>query len=126
MPDGTVNGSRRVLIVEDEILLAMILADILVGLGHRVAGTATKVEQALRQAREGDIDFAILDINLAGAMSFPVADILRQRAIPFVFASGYGVDGLIDGYRGEPVLTKPFRLRDLERAMVEALAAKPH
>jgi len=102
----------------------MNLADILAGLGHYVVGTATKFEQALRLARDGDIDFAILDINLAGAMSFPVADILRKRAIPFVFASGYGLKGLIDGYRHEPVLTKPFRTQDLERAMAEALAAK--
>lgn len=121
MSDGTGKG-RRVLIVEDELLLALTLEDVLAGLGHRVTGVATRLDQALRLARDGDIDFAILDINLAGTLSFPVADILRERGIPFIFASGYGIHGLIEGYRDEPVLAKPFRLGELVKVMAGALA----
>ena len=107
----------RVLIVEDEIMLAMNLQDMLTDLGYQVVGIATRMEKALALATDGAIDFAIVDINLAGTLSFPVADILRQRAIPFLFASGYGTQGLIENYAGEYVLTKPFGARELERAI---------
>lgn len=117
--------SRRVLIVEDEILLVMNLQDMLTGLGHVVTCVATRIDRALALARDGDIDFAVLDLNVAGTLSFPVADVLRQRGIPFIFASGYGIQGLIDGYRGECVLTKPFGPRDLERTIAQLLSARP-
>ena len=122
MSDGTVKA-RRVLIVEDEILLAMNLQDMLFQLGHVVTGVATRVDKALALARDGDIDFAVLDLNVAGTLSFPVADVLRQRGIPFIFASGYGIQGLIDGYLGECVLTKPFDLWQLERMIGQSLSA---
>ena len=111
---------KRVLIVEDEVLLAMHLEDMLSALGHEVVGQATRIDKAIELARESDIDFAVLDINVAGTMSFPVADILRQRGIPFTFATGYGAEGLMDGYGDFPVLRKPYGQEDLERAIAQA------
>lgn len=111
--------ARRVLIVEDEALLAMHLEDLLTDLGHEVVGRATRIDEAIDLARDSDIDFAILDINVAGAKSFPVADILRQRGIPFAFATGYGAEGLDDGYRDELALRKPYSQRDLERTIAQ-------
>ncbi len=113
--------AKRVLIVEDEVLLAMHLADMLTALGHEVVGQATRVDAAMELARNGDIDFALLDINVAGNSSFPVADILRGRGIPFAFASGYGAEGLTDGYRGCPSLRKPYAEADLERTIARVL-----
>jgi CheY-like chemotaxis protein len=109
--------SKRVLIVEDDVLVSWHLKDLLSDLGHSVVAQATNVDDAMRLAREGAIDFAILDINVAGTRSFPVADILRQRGIPFAFASGYGDEGLVDGYRKVPALQKPYARKDLERTI---------
>lgn len=113
--------AKRVLIVEDEVLLAMHLEDLLNALGHEVIGQATRVDAAMELARKSDIDFAILDVNIAGTKSFPVADILRQRGIPFAFATGYGAEGLVDGYREFPALQKPYGQDDLERTIAQAM-----
>lgn len=113
----------RILIVEDEMLVAMNIEDMLLELGHEVAGIASRLEPALALAREGRFDVAMLDVNLAGDRSFPVADLLAERGIPFVFATGYGPEGIDPKYRDRPVLQKPFRARDLAAA-VEALAAR--
>ena len=98
----------RILIVEDEMLVAMLIEDAISDLGHVVVGPAMRLEAALDVAETEDFDFAILDINLAGKQSFPVADRLTQRGIPFMFASGYGAAGLIDPYRHAAVVQKPF------------------
>jgi CheY-like chemotaxis protein len=111
----------RILLVEDEMLVAMNIEDMLLELGHEVAGIASRLEPALALAREGRFDLAMLDVNLAGDRSFPVADLLIERGIPFLFATGYGLDGIDERYRDRPVLQKPFRARDLEAAL-EALA----
>ncbi|MBU4530908.1 MAG: response regulator [Desulfomicrobium sp.] len=121
----TGDPSKRVLIVEDEVLLAMHLEDMLTDLGHRVVGQATRVDKALVLARNSDIDFAILDINVAGTQSFPVADILLERGIQFVFATGYGTAGLIDGYRDCPVLQKPYAQEDLEQSIALTFRGSP-
>ncbi|MRX52304.1 response regulator [Paracoccus sp. S-4012] len=113
--------AKRVLIVEDEVLIAMHLEDMLASLGHEVVAAATRIGNAIELAREGDFDFAILDLNVAGTKSFPVADILRQRGIPFAFATGYGSEGLVDGYRDVPVLEKPYAPHDLERTIARAV-----
>lgn len=126
----TAKTVRRVLIVEDEVLLALHLEDLLTVLGHEVVAQATRIDMAMDLARESDIDFAILDINVAGTRSFPVADILRRRGIPFVLATGYGAEGLADGYRDWPTLRKPYAQEDLERTLAQVLAdsdrAFPH
>ncbi|MBB6411966.1 response regulator [Mesorhizobium sangaii] len=102
------------MIVEDESLVAMDLEYLLTEMGHIVVEVATRVREAMEFARDSEIDFAILDINVSGTQSFPVAEILRQRGIPFVFATGYGSAGLVDGYRDEPTLQKPYQPRELE------------
>lgn len=117
--------ARRVLIVEDEVLLAMHLEDLLLELGHEIVGKATRIDEALELAREIDIDFAILDVNVAGTKSFPVANVLRQRGIPFAFATGYGAEGFLDGYRDEPALRKPYAYEDLERTIARVFAGRP-
>ena len=111
----------RILIVEDEMLLAMNIEDMLLELGHEVAGIASRLEPALALAREAAFDVAMLDVNLAGDRSFPVADLLIERDIPFLFATGYGRDGIEPAYRDRPVLQKPFRAQDL-LAAIDSLA----
>jgi CheY-like chemotaxis protein len=110
----------RILVVEDEMLVAMNIEDMLLALGHEVAGIAGRLVPALALATEGDFDLAMLDVNLAGETSFPVADVLRDRGIPFVFATGYGIDGIREDYRAAPVLQKPFRAGELAAALAAA------
>ena len=113
----------RILIVEDEMLVAMNIEDMLLDLGHEVAGLAGRLEPALSLAQEADFDAAMLDVNLAGVPSFPVAKILRERGIPFLFATGYGIKGIEEDYRSFPVLQKPFRAHDLKHALQAMLEA---
>jgi DNA-binding response OmpR family regulator len=112
---------RRILIVEDETMIAMMEEDFLEELGWEVVGCAGGTEQALAMARDVDIDAALLDVNLNGHNSFAVADILSERHIPFVFATGYGADGVADRFRGVPTLTKPFHRDELSRALCRAM-----
>ena len=104
-------------------LVAMNIEDMLLDLGHAVAGLASRLEPALSLAREGEFDLAMLDVNLAGETSFPVAEILAGRRIPFLFATGYGIKGIAEEYRTYPVLQKPFRAQDLEQALELASAS---
>ncbi|MDP8916774.1 MAG: response regulator [Pseudomonadota bacterium] len=107
----------RVLVVEDEAMVAMLVEDILLDLGHVVVGPAMRLDEAVPLARQGEFDIAILDVNLGTARSYPVADLLRDQGIPFVFATGYGSAGLEDAYRGLTLtLKKPFGAEDVRRA----------
>lgn len=108
---------RRALVVEDEVLVAMLLEDMLQDLGHEVAVLSSHLEEAVRLARTADVDFALLDINLNGQQSFPVADVLRERGVPFLFATGYGARVLPPPYLDAPILQKPFSLEELGRAL---------
>ena len=110
-------AARRILIVEDESMIAMMLEDFLKELGWEVVGWAGGTEQALAMARDADLDAVLLDVNLGGHDTFAVADILRERHIPFVFATGYSKDGVADRFRGVPTLTKPFHCNELDRAL---------
>ena len=110
---------RRALVVEDEVMIAMYVEDLLIELGYEVAGIATGFDQALPLAKEGDFDFAVLDINLDGRLSFPIADVLRERGIPFLFASGYGSKGMRDDYRSAVRIHKPFLGHDLAQAIAK-------
>ena len=98
-------------------MVAMYVEDLLTDLGFEVAGVATSLDQALRLARDGNFDFAVLDINLAGELSFPVAEVLRERGIPFMFASDYGSKGVSDELRSAVRIQKPFLARDLAHAI---------
>lgn len=113
----------KVLVVEDEALVSMLVEDMLGDLGCVVVGPAAELDEALRLATTADIDAALLDVNLGGRPIFPVADALRARGVPFAFASGYGEAGLSDDHRGAAVLQKPFREADLRRVL-EGLAAQ--
>jgi CheY-like chemotaxis protein len=107
----------RVLVVEDELLVSMLVEDMLADFGCRVVGPASDIDQALLLAQHSALDVAILDVNVGGRQSFPVADLLKARGRPFAFASGYGEAGIIEAHRDAPVLQKPFRQSDLEQAL---------
>jgi CheY-like chemotaxis protein len=115
---------RRVLVVEDEMMIAMLVEDMLAELGCSVVGPAHALDAALNLAStEIGLDAAVLDVNLAGQPVFAVADALRAKGVPTIFSTGYGEAGLRDVDRGAPVLQKPFRAGDLARALSQALAA---
>jgi CheY-like chemotaxis protein len=124
---GPVNGKKaplRVLVVEDEMLVAMMISDMLTDLGHEPVGPAMRLEQALELARKERIDAAVLDINLGGGKkSFAVADVLRERRVPFIFATGYGSKGGGEAYRDVETLKKPFETTALGRALDHARPA---
>lgn len=108
----------RVLVVEDEMMVALLVEDFLAELGHAVVGPAMHLHEAITLALEAEIDVAILDVNLGAQRSYPVAEVLRQRGIPFLFATGYGAAGVDEEYRGTTlVLRKPFGLASIERAL---------
>jgi CheY-like chemotaxis protein len=109
------SGTRKlkVLIIEDESIVAMMVEDFIVDLGHEVVGTAGRLEHAQKLAGELPIDFAIVDVNLNGQHTYPVAETLKARGVPFVFATGYGVSGLKEEWRQNAVLQKPFQPEDL-------------
>lgn len=109
--------NRRVFIVEDESLLVMVLEDMLPELGYEVAASAASVSSALHALGSEDPDLAILDVNLAGSRSFPVADVLAERGIPFLFASGYGESILPERYAHVPLVAKPYGRPELEAAL---------
>jgi CheY-like chemotaxis protein len=100
---------KRILVVEDEPIVALSLQDMLEDMGFDVIGPAFRVAAALHLAGSEAIDAAILDVNMAGEDSFPVAETLRARFIPFLFATGYGRQGLAPGFESSPVLQKPYR-----------------
>lgn len=111
----------RVLVIEDEALVAMLIEDILADLGCIVAGTATRLEEAIGLAGSLAFDVAILDMNLDGFRTDSVAEALAERGIPFLFATGYGSGGVPEAFRGVPVLPKPFGEGQLRRTLLAAL-----
>jgi CheY-like chemotaxis protein len=113
----------RVLVVEDEMMVSMLIEDMLADLGCTIVGPASRLDEAMELARDGAIDCAVLDVNLGGQPIFPLADLLRERGRPFAFATGYGDAGLRDVDRGSPVLQKPFREGDLARVLGELQTA---
>ena len=110
-----------VLLIEDEALIRMMVADMLVELGHSVAGEASDLQSGLLLVSRPGADAAILDIQLGDDSSVPIAEALRGKGIPFVFASGYGADGVPEGFRNYPCLEKPFAIEQLERCLATLL-----
>lgn len=110
-------GKPRVLVVEDEYLVALLVEDMLQTLGYEVAEIAPNLAAATTAAEAGDFDVAILDVNLNGTMSSPVAEILARRKIPFIFATGYGKAGPHEQFADAPSLQKPFEESDLSRVL---------
>ena len=112
----------RVLLVEDEAMIAMLIEDMLADLGCDVVATAGQLDEAVSLARSGSFDLAFLDLNLRGVPSYPVAQALRERGIPFAFVTGYGTAGADPAHADVPVLQKPFREGHLG-AVVQLLRA---
>lgn len=110
-------AKRRILVVEDEMLIGMLLEDMLTDLGHEVAAVVPRLKEALAAVERETFDCAVLDVHLHGESAFPVAEALGKKGVPFVFATGYGERGLPETYRGRPVLQKPFAKDDLERVL---------
>lgn len=117
-------GRRRILVVEDETMIAMILEEILADLGCDVVGPASKLETAIGLARDEVIDAAVLDITIRGGQVFPVADILLGRGIPFILASGYGEWALPEAFQGMPRLQKPFTIDEAAKAISAIFPAR--
>ena len=116
MTDGTLTGSR-ILVVEDEYMIAMLIESLLEDLGCVLADIAAKPERAFEIIDATEIDAAVLDVNLNGVDSFGIAAVLAERDIPFVFATGYGGSRLPPEFANRPVLQKPYRIGDLEQAL---------
>jgi CheY-like chemotaxis protein len=113
--------THRVLIVEDEIVVALFLEDLLGEFGYAVAGVVSRVEDAL--ARAPDYDLAVLDVHLNGRNVFDFADKLAESGMPFVFATGYGVRGIPERFATRPVLQKPYTPADLKQMLDRLMAA---
>ncbi len=112
---------KRVLIVEDEVLVAMLVEELLERMGFEIAAATSHIDEALELARTLDFDVAMLDINLNGRQSFPVAEVLRSRGIPFLFATGYGESVPGSAFADVPLVQKPFS-REALKAALEKLA----
>ena len=119
-------AGKRVLVVEDELMICMLLQDMLADLGHTLAGEAGRIEDAVALAKQGEFDIAILDVNLNGQPISPVVEVLLERGVPFVFATGYGQRGVPEPYRGSPTLQKPFQADALAEAINAASAVGHH
>ena len=114
---------RRILVVEDEYLIAMNLQDALESVGSVVLGPVPSVDKAITTIdSESNIDAAVLDVNLGGALAFAVADKLIARKIPFVFTSGYEDNVIRDRYAHVKTCPKPYLFRAIEEALVEAMS----
>jgi CheY-like chemotaxis protein len=118
---GDALAGLRVLVVEDEALVAMLIEDALTDLGCEVVALVAGLDEALSVAAREPLDAAVLDVNLAGREVYPAADRLAARGVPFVFATGYGPQGIRDGYRDRPALQKPFEPQELARALTRAV-----
>jgi len=112
--------AKRILVVEDEPIVAISLQDMLGDLGYDVVGPAFRVAAALALCAEA-IDAAILDVNMAGEDSYAVAYALKARGVPYLFATGYGRQGLEPGHEDVPVLQKPYREGQVDAALKELL-----
>jgi CheY-like chemotaxis protein len=114
-------SGQRALVIEDEGLVCVLIEDILLDSGCEIAGTASSLSDALDKVGTLSFDFAIVDVNLNGLQSLPVAEALVERGLPFVLATGYGATGLSKSFPGVPMLQKPFLGHDLEQALCAML-----
>ncbi len=119
--DGNELNGLKILVVEDEAAISLLLEDMLLDFGCEVVGPAGRLAAALDLAATETFDLAILDVNVAGEPIYPVAEALEQRKVPFVFSTGYGSGGIKDVYRNRPVVQKPFAQNDLRQRLLSAL-----
>lgn len=119
MQDSGLAG-QNILIVEDEMMVAMLIEELLLSAGCQVVGPAATVAQALQLVAQQRLDGALLDVNLGKESAYPVADALHAVGVPFVFVSGYGQSGVADGYVGHVTIQKPFNTATFERDVAAA------
>jgi CheY-like chemotaxis protein len=117
-------NKQRILIVEDEALVAMLIEDIVLDLGHEVAAIAGRLADGLAKAEALDISCAVLDLNLNGERTYPIAQALKRRGVPFLFVTGYGASGLEPGWEDEVVVQKPFQPHELAQGLSHAIARR--
>src|SRR5438128_687619 len=110
-----------VFLVEDEVMIRMMVADMLEELGYSVAAEAGEIGEAVRLAQSTEFDLAILDVNVNGKVITPVAELITARNRPFIFATGYGSSGLPQEYRDRPALQKPFQLETLAQVIASTM-----
>lgn len=111
------------MVVEDEAAVAFVLEEMLLELGFKISFSLVRLHRAVEVASVEKIDIALLDVNLDGEPSYPVARLLRERGIPFVFTTGYGREGLSAEFAGSFVVSKPFTLEMLAKIVADALDA---
>ena len=114
----------RVLLVEDEVMIRLMVADMLEELGHTVVAEAGHIDQALELAQSVEFDLAILDVNLNGKLITPLAELIRSHERPIIFATGYGSEDVPDQFRDFPALQKPFQLEDLATEIDKVLRSR--
>ena len=119
MLDQQRQENMKVLVVEDESLIAMQIESVLRAAGHDVVGPVGRLDRAVSCALDGRLDAAVLDVNLNGHLVTPLADILVERGVPFVFATGYGEAGAPEGF-DVPIVRKPYNVHQIVAALVEA------
>lgn len=118
-------SGRRVLVVEDESLVAMLLETILEDMGCAPVGPASTVDEGLALVTDGaPLDAALLDVNVAGRQVFPIAQALKDRGVPFVFSTGYGEGGLPEEWRGQATIQKPFTEAAVRDALMQAMGVE--
>jgi CheY-like chemotaxis protein len=115
-------SGRRILAVEDDMLIRLTLEDMLAELGCESVSVAATIGEALGMIDVHTFDAATLDVNLGGTSSYPVADTLTARGVPFVFTTGHGAHSLREGYRERPILNKPFAYEDLGKILSRLLS----
>ena len=120
---GTLKAARRrsVLLVEDEVMIRMMVADMLEELGYRIVAEAGDIDEAVHLVQTTDFDIALLDVNVNGKIITPVAESVMLRGLPFVFATGYGAEGLPEKFRDRPTIQKPFQIETLARPIETVL-----
>jgi len=124
LPASEPLAGLRILIVEDEAMIALLIQDVLEEIGSVIVGPASRIPAALDLIAAEAVDLAVLDLNLAGQPVYPVAEVLADRGIPFVFITGYGQASIDERWRDRPSLPKPFRPTQLAGSLRSALASK--
>ena len=120
------NSKPRILVVEDELMVAMALEMVLADAGYDVVGPIGRMEQALETAAQENVDFALLDVNVRGEEVFPVANILADRGVPFTFLTGYDRSSLPAALAEAQILSKPFKARELLAAVNAMVSSARH
>jgi CheY-like chemotaxis protein len=114
----------KVLVVEDEGFVAVLIEDMLRDLGCEIVASVARLPEAQGIAASVEIDLAVLDVNLNGQPSFPIAEILRDRGVPFIFSTGYGQNGLPHEFADHPLIAKPFSSTELQQKIAVAVGKR--